>query len=92
MLTKICRKAESSPCFSYENTVTEGANLKPVKAMGRDERFLSLAQINKLYHELKRILLEKHKHRVFNWPKYACINLSNIWTFILLVRGTCLDS
>jgi len=53
MLTKICRKAESSPCFSYENTVTEGANLKPVKAMGRDERFLSLAQINKLYHELK---------------------------------------
>jgi len=29
--------------FSYENTVTEGTNLRPIKAMRRDERFLSLA-------------------------------------------------
>jgi len=53
MLTTVCRKSESSLAFSYENTVTEGTNLRPVKAMLRDERFLSLAQMNKLYHELK---------------------------------------
>jgi len=50
--------------FSYENTVTEGTNLRPIKAMRRDERFLSLA--------LEWILLEKHAHRDFNWSKYAC--------------------
>jgi len=38
--------------------------------MRRDERFLSLA--------LKGILLEKHVHRAFNWPKYGCINLSDV--------------
>jgi len=27
MLTRICRKSESSMSFSYENTVTEGTNL-----------------------------------------------------------------
>jgi len=32
MLTKICRKSESSLWFSYENTVTEGTNLRPVEA------------------------------------------------------------
>jgi len=42
MLTKIRRKSESSQSFSYENTVTEGTNLRPIKAMRRDERFLSL--------------------------------------------------
>jgi len=50
---KICRKSESSLSLSYENTITEGANIRPVKAVRPDERFLSLAQIDKLYHELK---------------------------------------
>jgi len=30
--TKNCRKSESSLSFSYENTMTEGANMRPVKA------------------------------------------------------------
>jgi len=50
-LTKICGK--SSLSFSNENTVTEGTNLRPVNAVHHDERFLLLAQIVKLYHELK---------------------------------------
>jgi len=29
--------------FGYENTFTEGTNLRPIKAMRRNERFLSLA-------------------------------------------------
>jgi len=70
MLTKIWRKSESSLSFSYENSVTEGTNLRPIKAMRRSERFLSLA--------VKRILLEKHAHRAYNWPEYACINLSDV--------------
>jgi len=55
MLTKFCRKSESSLSFSYKNTVgvTEGTNLRPIKAMRRDERFLSLALI-------------KHAHHAFN--------------------------
>jgi len=69
MSTKLCRKSESSLSFSCANTVTEGTNLRPVKAVRRDERFLSLAQINKL---------KKREHRAFNWPKFACINLSNM--------------
>jgi len=52
MLTKICKKSVSSLSFSYENTVTDGTNRRPVKAVYRDERFLSLAQSDKLYHEL----------------------------------------
>jgi len=36
-------KSESSLSFSYKNTVTEGTNLRPIKAMRRDERFYSLA-------------------------------------------------
>jgi len=70
MLTKICRKSESSLSFSYESTVTEGTNLRPIKAIRRDERFLSLA--------FKWILLEKQTDRAFNWRKYACINLSDV--------------
>jgi len=31
ILTKTCRKSESSLAFSYENTVTEGTNLRPIK-------------------------------------------------------------
>jgi len=38
-LTKFFSKSESRLSFSYENTVTEGTNLKPIKAMRRDERF-----------------------------------------------------
>jgi len=34
MLTKICRKSKSSLSFSYETTVTEGTNLRSVKAVG----------------------------------------------------------
>jgi len=72
MLKKICRKSESSLSFSYESTVTEGTNLRPIKAMRRDERFLSLA--------FEWILLETHAHRAFNWPKYACTNLTDVQT------------
>jgi len=61
MLRKICRKSESSLSFSYENIVTEGTNLMPIKAMRRDERFLLPA--------LQRIFLEKHVYRAFNWQK-----------------------
>jgi len=31
-MQKICRKSESILSFSYENTITEGANMRPVKA------------------------------------------------------------
>ena len=44
MLTKICRKSESSLSFNYENTDTEGTNMRPIKTMRRDEPFPSLAQ------------------------------------------------
>jgi len=50
---KFCRKSESSLSFSYENTVKERINMRPVKAVCCDERFLSLAQIDKLYHKHK---------------------------------------
>jgi len=39
----ICRATESSLSLSYENTVTEKTNLRPIEAMCREERFLSLA-------------------------------------------------
>jgi len=38
MLTRIRRTSESSLLFSYENTVAEGTNLRPVKAVRHDER------------------------------------------------------
>jgi len=72
MVTEISRKSESSLWFSYESNVTEGTNLRPIEAVRRDQRFLSLAH--------KCILLEKHVYRAFNWPKYACINLSDVLT------------
>jgi len=45
MLTKFCRKSESSLSFSYESavSVTEVTNLRPSKAIRREERFLLLA-------------------------------------------------
>jgi len=49
------------------------------KHMRRDERFLSLAQIDKC------------ALWAFYWPKYTCINLADVWTVNLLVHGTCLD-
>jgi len=55
-----------------------------------DERFLSLAQIDKFYHELKRNMLMKRAHWDFYWPKYAFIILADVWTVNLLVHGTCL--
>ena len=53
MLIKICRKSESSLSFNYENAVTEGTNIKPVKAVRRDVRILSLAEIDQFYHDLR---------------------------------------
>jgi len=50
---KICRKSEPILSFSFENTVTEGPSLRPVKTVHSDQRFLSLVPIDKLYHELK---------------------------------------
>jgi len=44
MSTKICKKPESSPSFSYENTFTEGTNLRLAKTVHRDEYVLSLAK------------------------------------------------
>ena len=41
---KICSKSESILSFSYENIITEVANMRPVKYVRRDERFLSLEQ------------------------------------------------
>jgi len=38
MLTKNCRKSESSLSLSYENAVTAGTNFRPFKATRRDER------------------------------------------------------
>ena len=61
------------------------------KHVRRDERFLLLARIDKLYHELKWNMLMKGAHWAFYWPKYACINLADIWTVNLQVHGTCLD-
>ena len=48
--------------------------------MCRDERFLSLAQIDKLYHELKSNMLVNRAQWAFYGPKYACINLADVWT------------
>ena len=53
MLTKLCRKSESRLSFSYEKIVTEGTNLRLVKTVRCEERFLSLAQIDKLYHRFE---------------------------------------
>jgi len=33
MMTKIFRKAELSPSFSFEDTVTDGTKLGPIKAL-----------------------------------------------------------
>jgi len=52
LLTKICGKSESSLSFNHENPVTDKANQRPVKAVHRDERCLSLAQIGELYQEI----------------------------------------
>jgi len=38
---------------SVIETLTEGTNLRPVKAVHCDERVLILAQMDELYHELK---------------------------------------
>jgi len=37
-------------------------------------------------------MLMKRAHWAFYWPKYACIDLADVWTVNnLLVHGTCLD-
>jgi len=60
----------------------------------RDERFLSLAQINELYHELQ----VKYAYGacalgfLLAEIRMGCINLADVWTVDnLLVHGTCLD-
>jgi len=35
-------------------------------------------------------MLIKGAHWAFYWPKYACINLADVWIANLLVDGTCL--
>jgi len=65
LLTKIWKKPESSLSISYENTVTEGTNLRPVKSVHRDERVLSLAEIYKLFHELSQFCLKSMRIRLF---------------------------
>jgi len=58
ILTKIWRKSESILSFSYESavSVTEVTNLWSIKAMRRDDRFLSL-------HEF---CLKSNAHCAFN--------------------------
>jgi len=51
--------------------------MRPVKAVRRDERFLSVAHIDKLYLNLSEFCLKKHAHRDFNRPKCGCLNLSD---------------
>jgi len=50
---KNCRKSASILSFTYQNIITERANMGGSKHVRRDERFPSLAQIDELYHELK---------------------------------------
>jgi len=50
---KICRKSESILSFSYDNVITEGANMRPVKACAPQLTFSFISSIDKLYHELK---------------------------------------
>jgi len=50
------------------------------KHVRRDERFLSLAHIDKVYHEPKWNMYIKRAHSAFYGPKYACINLVDGWT------------
>ena len=73
MWKKICRKSETSLAFSYENIVTAGTNLRPVKAMRPDEGFVSLAQID--YACLSCFLLAEIRiHKPF-W----CLDLLISW-------------
>jgi len=53
MLTKLCKKSESSLSFRYGNTVAEGTNQRSAKPVHRDEYSLSLAQIDKRFHEFE---------------------------------------
>jgi len=66
MLAKICYEPELSLPFNYENI--EGTNLRPVKAMQGMNAFLHWG----------KNLLKKHAHPTFYWPRYACINLSDV--------------
>jgi len=36
-------------------------------------------------------MLLKRAYHAFDWPKYSCINLADVWTVNLLVHGPCLD-
>jgi len=59
-LTKFCRKSESSISFSYESavSVTEVANLRPIKAVRRDAA-------NVFFHErLSEFCLKSNTHRL----------------------------
>jgi len=52
MITKICEQPESNLSFKCGNSVAEETNLKPVKAVHRNERVLSLAQNDEHCYEL----------------------------------------
>ena len=64
-------------CSVMKTLLPKENNLRPVITLHRDERFLSLAQTDKLHHEFKWIL-QKHAHRAFYWLKYACIYVSDV--------------
>jgi len=53
------------PTIHSQNIYTEGANMSRSKHMRRHERFLSLAQIDKLYHELNGNMLIKRADWAF---------------------------
>jgi len=69
MLAKIFRKLESSVSFSYENTFTEGTNLRPVKAVHYDERLLSLAQMEFCLKSMRIVILLQP----LRWRRVECV-------------------
>jgi len=89
---KFCRKAEPILSFSYQNIITGGKQTwGRSKHVHHDERFLSLSQIDKPYHELiKWNMLIKLEHLSL-WPKCTCISIADVWTVNRLVQGTYLD-
>jgi len=80
MLTNICRKSESNLSFSYENTFTEGTNLRPIEAVRCDERFLSLPRKLICLKSMRNVLVIVTGACNCNWPKYAFINFSDVCT------------
>jgi len=93
MLTKIGGNQNQSCRSVIKTLLPKEQTWGQSEYVHRDERFLSLAQIYKLHHELKWNMLIKRAHWAFYWPKYACTNLADVCSRLvnLLVHGTCLD-